>query len=182
MEIKDSSVEQHIKTIKELTDRLVAVNASISEEDQIVMLLGSLPSSYSTLVIALEAKDTISLSYAQQALIREEQRLKVKVRQVEVQLQEVAQGGHYLVSRQRMAENITRKRYASCVEELFISAKNGQEFSSCPSPNTKPSPQLLSMRDLMLILSVIQLREHFEHLLSLVILRDGLSTLEHQAI
>ena len=44
-----SSVEQHIKTMKELADRLAAINAPISEEDQIVMLLGSLPSSYSTL-------------------------------------------------------------------------------------------------------------------------------------
>jgi len=41
-----------------------------------VTLLGSLPSSYSTLVTALEARDAITLSYAQQALIREEQRLK----------------------------------------------------------------------------------------------------------
>jgi len=68
-----SSVEQHIKTIKELADRLAAINAPISE---IVMLLGSLPSSYSTLVTALEARDAVTLSYAQQALIREEQRLK----------------------------------------------------------------------------------------------------------
>ena len=41
-----------------------------------VTLLGSLPSSYLTLVTALETRDEISLSYVQQALIREEQRLK----------------------------------------------------------------------------------------------------------
>jgi len=73
-----SSVEQHIKTMKELTDRLAAINAPISEEDQIVTLLGSLPSSCSTLVTALETRDAITFSYAQQALIREEQRLKGK--------------------------------------------------------------------------------------------------------
>jgi len=38
-----SSVEQHIKTMKELTDRLAAINAPNSEEDQIVTLLRSLP-------------------------------------------------------------------------------------------------------------------------------------------
>jgi len=62
--------------MKELADRLAAINAPISQEDQIVTLLGSLPSSYSTLVTALEARDAITLSYAQQALIQEEQRLK----------------------------------------------------------------------------------------------------------
>ena len=72
MEMKDdTSVEEHIKNLKELTDRLAAINAPIAEEDQVVTLLGSLPSSYSTLVTALEARDTISLSY-----VREEQKLK----------------------------------------------------------------------------------------------------------
>ena len=67
-----SSVEQHITTMKELADRLAAINAPISEEDQIVTLLGSLPSSYSALVTALEARDAITLSYAQQALMKGE--------------------------------------------------------------------------------------------------------------
>jgi len=55
---------------------IAAIDAPISQEDQIVTFLGSLPSFYSTLVTALEARDTITLSYAQQALIWEEQRLK----------------------------------------------------------------------------------------------------------
>ena len=73
---EDTSIEAHIKTMKELTDRLAAINAPIAEEDQVVTLLGSLPPSYSTLVTALEARDAITLSYVQQSLIREEQRLK----------------------------------------------------------------------------------------------------------
>jgi len=45
MEMKEgTSVEAHIKTMKELMDRLAAINAPIAEEDQIVTLLGSLPS------------------------------------------------------------------------------------------------------------------------------------------
>ena len=67
------SVEAHIKTMKELTDRLAAINAPISEEDQIVTLLGSLPL---TLVTALEARDVVTLSYLQQSLIHKKQRLK----------------------------------------------------------------------------------------------------------
>ena len=62
--------------MKELTDRLAAINAPIAEEDQIVTLLGSLLPSYSTLITALEARDAITLSYVQHSLIREEQRLK----------------------------------------------------------------------------------------------------------
>ena len=69
-------MEAHIKTMKELTDRLAAIYAPIAEEDQVVTLLGSLPPSYSTLVTALEARGAITLSYVQQSLIREEQRLK----------------------------------------------------------------------------------------------------------
>ena len=67
----------HIKMMKELTDRLAAMKAPITEEDQVVTLLRSLPPSYSTLVTVLEARDAISLNYmyVQQALVHEEQRL-----------------------------------------------------------------------------------------------------------
>ena len=70
-----TSVESHLKSMKELTDKLSAIGAPISEEDQVVTLLGSLPQSYSTLVTALEARvDDVSLSYVQQALIHEERK------------------------------------------------------------------------------------------------------------
>ena len=48
-----TSVEAHLKQMKEITDRLAAIGAPISEEDQVVTLLGSVPPSYSTLVTAL---------------------------------------------------------------------------------------------------------------------------------
>uniref|UniRef100_A0A1X7U1E6 CCHC-type domain-containing protein n=1 Tax=Amphimedon queenslandica TaxID=400682 RepID=A0A1X7U1E6_AMPQE len=77
MEMKEgTSMEEHIKRMKELTDRLAALNAPITEEDQVVTLLESLPSSYSNLVTALEDKNVITLSYTQQSLMNEEQRLK----------------------------------------------------------------------------------------------------------
>ena len=44
-----------MKHMKELTDKLVAIGAPISEEDTVVTLLGSIPESYSTLVTILEA-------------------------------------------------------------------------------------------------------------------------------
>jgi len=37
-------IEEHFKHMKEITDKLASIRAPISEEDQLVMLLGSLPS------------------------------------------------------------------------------------------------------------------------------------------
>ena len=45
------SMEAHLKEMKELTDKLASIGAAISEDDQVVTLLGSLPSSYSTLLL-----------------------------------------------------------------------------------------------------------------------------------
>ena len=42
-------------SMKDIADKLAAIGAPISEEDQVVTLLGSLPGSYATLVTALEA-------------------------------------------------------------------------------------------------------------------------------
>ena len=68
-----TSMETHLKHMKEITDRLASIGAPISEEDQVVTLLGSLPQSYSTIVTALEARvDNVNLPFVQQALIHEE--------------------------------------------------------------------------------------------------------------
>ena len=54
LEMKEgTSIEKHLKHMKELTDRLTAIRAPIHEEDRVVTLLGSMPKSYSTLVTAL---------------------------------------------------------------------------------------------------------------------------------
>ena len=63
-----TSVDQHLKHMKDITDKLVAIRAPISEEDQVVTLLGSLPRSFATLATAIEARmDGVSLDYVQQA-------------------------------------------------------------------------------------------------------------------
>ena len=63
-----TSIAMHLKEMKEITDRLASVGASISE-DQVVTLLGSLPPSYSTLVTALLACVDKQLDFVQQTLI-----------------------------------------------------------------------------------------------------------------
>ena len=71
---ENTSIEQHIRCMKELTDKLAAVNSSISEKDQVVTLLGSLPGSYSTLVTSFKARfENLTLNYVQQAPMSGEQ-------------------------------------------------------------------------------------------------------------
>ena len=79
MEMKvGTTIENHLKEMKELSDQLAAIGAPVTEEDQVVTLLGSLPPSFSTLVTALEARvdEGLSLKYMQQALVNEEQKMR----------------------------------------------------------------------------------------------------------
>ena len=80
-EMKEGTpVEVHLKEMKGITEKLASIGAPISEEDQVVTLLGSLPSNYSTLVTALEAHvDDVKLDFVQQALLHEEQKQKEHV-------------------------------------------------------------------------------------------------------
>ena len=50
-----NGMEQHSQHMKHLTDRLAAVGAPISREDQVVTLSGSLLRNFASLVTALEA-------------------------------------------------------------------------------------------------------------------------------
>jgi len=50
-----------------------------TEEDQVVTLLGSLPTSFATVLTALEAKgEDMTMDYVQESLIHHEQKLKFK--------------------------------------------------------------------------------------------------------
>lgn len=64
----------HLRYMKELADKLSAIESPISEEDQIVALLGSVPDSYSNLVTVLESRDNLTIQIVQQALLNEEQK------------------------------------------------------------------------------------------------------------
>ena len=68
-----TSVDQHLKHMEDITDKLAAIGAPISEDDEVVTLLGSLQRRFATLVTAIEARmDGVSLDYVQQGLIHEE--------------------------------------------------------------------------------------------------------------
>ena len=72
---EDISLEQHLKNMKMATDKLNGLGCEVSEEDQIATLLGSLPSRFSSIVTALEARvDELTLEFTIQALLNEEQK------------------------------------------------------------------------------------------------------------
>lgn len=70
-----TSVDRHLKQMKDIPDKVAAIGAPISNEDQVVTLLGSLPRRFATLVTAIEARmDGVSLDYVRQALKHEERK------------------------------------------------------------------------------------------------------------
>ena len=70
-------INAHLKEMKMLADKLATIDAAVSEEDQVVTLLGSLPASFATVVTALEARsDALTMDYVQETLIHHEQKLK----------------------------------------------------------------------------------------------------------
>lgn len=59
--------------MKDLTDRLAAIGAPISKDDQVVTLLGSLEGNFATLVTALVSRaNVVTLDFVQLALKHEE--------------------------------------------------------------------------------------------------------------
>ena len=62
--LKHKKDQHHLKHKKDITDKLTAIGAPISQEDQVVTLLGSLPRGLTILVTAIEAgTDCVSLDY-----------------------------------------------------------------------------------------------------------------------
>ena len=75
--IEGTAMEMHLKQMKSLAEKLAAIKSPISEEDQVVTLLGSLPETYQNVVTALEARsEDLTLSYVQQTLLYEEKKRK----------------------------------------------------------------------------------------------------------
>ena len=59
-------VQNHMKNMKEIVNKLAAFGSEVPEEEQVVALFISLPSSYTSLVTTLEAKgDELSLPFLQ---------------------------------------------------------------------------------------------------------------------
>jgi len=69
-------LQQHLKAMKEITDRLSCIKCKIEEEDKVVTLLGSLPKSYNSVVTALENRPgELDMRTVQEALLHEERKM-----------------------------------------------------------------------------------------------------------
>ena len=73
---RGSKVQDHLRQIDELSDQLAALGETVSELNKVAILLRSVQESYPTLVTALLARgdDELTLMFAKQALLDEEQR------------------------------------------------------------------------------------------------------------
>ena len=75
----DITINEHIKSIKEIITELSAIGDKLTEEDQVIRLLTSLPDSYDVLVTALEANDsTPTWSHTVERLLHQEKSKKRK--------------------------------------------------------------------------------------------------------
>ena len=70
-----ASVQEHIKEMREMAEKLAVMQSPVSEEDKVMTLLGSLPSSYDSLVATLGAQvGNMELSTVERSLLDEEAR------------------------------------------------------------------------------------------------------------
>ena len=77
------SVQEHVKLMIEICEELSVIGEAISEEDQVVYLLASLPESYNVLVTALEASaDVPTLAVVKEGLLHEETKMKSRSNQL----------------------------------------------------------------------------------------------------
>ena len=77
LKLKDGeAVHQHIKTMTEVFEALAVIGDPVTEEDQVVHLLASLPEAYDMLVTALEAQSEAVPKWelVTERLLREEQK------------------------------------------------------------------------------------------------------------
>ena len=76
LRLKDGdSIQDHVKSMTEIFNELSVIGAEMDEEDKVVHLLASLPSTYDTLVTALEANATVSsVEVVTERLLHEERK------------------------------------------------------------------------------------------------------------
>ena len=73
-----SSVESHLKFLSDLVEKLAALGSPVPEEDQVCLLLSSMPEeTFGTLKTAYFAKGEVSMSELCEALVAHEQRLSL---------------------------------------------------------------------------------------------------------
>lgn len=71
------SMESHINKIKEIADELESIKSTVTEEDMVLIILGSLPETFSTLITSLESRaDDLTMDFLMTRLMHEERKLQ----------------------------------------------------------------------------------------------------------
>ena len=80
LQLKEESVQEHIREMTELFEALAVIGAAVSDEDRVVYLLGSLRESYNMLVTALKASsETVpKMATVTERLLHKERKMKEK--------------------------------------------------------------------------------------------------------
>ena len=80
MKLKEGqSVQEHVKNMTEIFNKLVIIGDNISDEDTVVYLLASLPESFDILVNAPEVNSTVpKIETVVERLLHEERKLQEK--------------------------------------------------------------------------------------------------------
>ncbi len=72
-----TNISAHINSLKDIAVQLAGVGVQITDQEFVMVLLGSLPDSYSGLVMALESQQVeLKLPFMQQCLMHEEAQRK----------------------------------------------------------------------------------------------------------
>ncbi len=75
----DHSLEEHLKFLTELVEQLAALGSPVEEQDQVVILLRSLPDEFEVLSEAYMAKGDVRMPELREALLSHEARAVVKI-------------------------------------------------------------------------------------------------------
>jgi transposase InsO family protein len=72
------NIEKHVNQLKEIAEELEAIRSPVSEEDLVLVILGSLPEAYNSLITSLESRadENLDLDFIMTRLIHEECKLQ----------------------------------------------------------------------------------------------------------
>ncbi len=125
-------VRDHLREMREITEKLAAMQSPINDEDQVMTLLGSLPSSYDPLVATLGAQmNVLTMDAVERTLLDEEARREASGRQPSGAVAMFG-GEAPKSSRQGKSQNSGRCKKPKDRLKCFKCKKSGHFYHECP--------------------------------------------------
>jgi hypothetical protein len=134
-------LQNHINFVNELAKRLASIGSPVNEEDILLSLLASLPSSYENVVVALETHHTaLTVDLVTTALLNEERRqIDYAERNIPSQTETAAyasQGRNRRIA-DRTAKNGDKPNLAHIT--CYMCGKKGHYQANCPQKSAEES-------------------------------------------